>query len=249
MAKKPNGIVIYDGPSRIDGQRIVAIVVGLARPSSNAKTGNMLQTYILRADVSPVEANRTGADLSICGVCPLKGDNGKGRACYVNLGQGPRSVWSAFSRGVYPSIPTMAKGKGEYWMALGAIGKGRTVRLGTYGDPAAVPTWIWKHLLIDAAGHTGYTHQWKATRLRDILEFCQASVDSCRDVEILDRVAPGAGYFRVLPVVGDAAPLDGEIVCPSLQGVHCQDCQLCDATGMRVVIPAHGIGRRHFKVA
>ena len=32
----PNGYVIYDGPSMIDGERIVAIVVGLAG-SKNVK--------------------------------------------------------------------------------------------------------------------------------------------------------------------------------------------------------------------
>lgn len=73
------GFVVYDGPSAIDGERIVVIVCALER-SRNAKTGHMVQTYILRADMHPIEAVRTGADVSICGGCKHRGDGtGKGR--------------------------------------------------------------------------------------------------------------------------------------------------------------------------
>ena len=35
------------------------------------------------------------------------------------------------------------------------------VRLGTYGDPAAVPSYVWESLLSRAKGWTGYRHQAK----------------------------------------------------------------------------------------
>jgi hypothetical protein len=35
------------------------------------------------------------------------------------------------------------------------------LRIGSYGDPAAVPTWVWKDLASDVKVMTGYTHQWK----------------------------------------------------------------------------------------
>jgi len=35
----------------------------------------------------------------------------------------------------------------------------RKVRIGTYGDPAAVPARVWTALIRHTAGHTGYTHQ------------------------------------------------------------------------------------------
>ena len=66
------GYTIYDGPSMLDGQRIVVIVTGI-KGSRNTKTGNMVQTYILRPDMHPLEAVRTGADVSICGDCPARG--------------------------------------------------------------------------------------------------------------------------------------------------------------------------------
>jgi hypothetical protein len=66
------GLELWRGPSRLDGAPIVAIATGLAEPSSNPKTGPMVQTWILRADSSPQEAQRTGADASVCGDCPLR---------------------------------------------------------------------------------------------------------------------------------------------------------------------------------
>ena len=148
--------IIYNDPSNIDGQNIVVIYIA---SSSNSKTGNMGQTYILREDIDPITANRIGADYSICGNCkhkgtanPLKGyglaDN---RSCYVNLGQGVNQVYRAYKAGKYPMMTTP-----EERRALGAF---QFIRLGTYGDPLAVPGNVWRDLLSEARGHTGYTHQ------------------------------------------------------------------------------------------
>jgi len=104
----PKGYVIYDGPSLLDGKRIVAIA--LTGKSRNSKTGAMVQTYILRPDINPVEVNKTGEDYSICGTCPHKGiphsdpkkKTAKERTCYVNLGQGVIITWKQFKMGAYP---------------------------------------------------------------------------------------------------------------------------------------------------
>ncbi len=52
--KKPLGLVLFDGPSQLDGQPIVAIATGVSRPLTNAKTVDMIQTWILRSDVHRV---------------------------------------------------------------------------------------------------------------------------------------------------------------------------------------------------
>ena len=67
--KRATGAVIYRGPSAIDGEDIVVVLVGLGRPSANAKTGGMLQTHILRADMAPTVAIAAGLDTSVCGDC------------------------------------------------------------------------------------------------------------------------------------------------------------------------------------
>src|SRR5512145_2281288 len=71
--RKPIGLVLYEGPSRITGEPIVVILTGLVRPSKNQKTGPMLQCWILRRDMNPIKAGERGkATLTaICGVCAL----------------------------------------------------------------------------------------------------------------------------------------------------------------------------------
>jgi hypothetical protein len=46
--------IIYKGPSRIDGAPIVVLATYSNR---NTKTGAVVQTYILREDINPLEAS------------------------------------------------------------------------------------------------------------------------------------------------------------------------------------------------
>ena len=69
-------VEVWRGNSPIDNEPIVLIATGLSRSQSkqskNRKTGPMVQTHILRQDMRPIEAVNTGADVSICGDCPLR---------------------------------------------------------------------------------------------------------------------------------------------------------------------------------
>src|SRR5262245_54038294 len=47
---RPNGVVLYRGPSLLNGKPIVCVAVGLTRRSKNQKTGGAIQTYILGDD-------------------------------------------------------------------------------------------------------------------------------------------------------------------------------------------------------
>jgi hypothetical protein len=233
-----NGMIIYEGPSRLDGAPIVVIAVGLKQRSTNTKTGEMVQTYILRRDMPPADAIKTGADASICGACPHRGDGtGKGRSCYVTIMHGPRGVWMAYQRGNYPKAdPDVA---------------GRMVRLGTYGDPAAVPIVVWQRLLKDAAGWTGYTHQWKSIHPA-WAKLCMASVDS--EAELHLAQAKGFRTFRVTPSAHEN--IKGlEIICPASEEAgkltQCEDCRACMGTSgkarVSIQIAAHGSGRSHVR--
>ena len=73
---RPNGFVIYEGPSLIDGAPIVVIATGLVRKSRNPKTGWMIQTWIMRADIAPNIALRKRLDRSVCGDCSFASGNG-----------------------------------------------------------------------------------------------------------------------------------------------------------------------------
>lgn len=248
--KKPNAVVLWRGPSLLDGAPIVVIVSGLASGSSNSKTGAMLQTYILREDIAPTDAVRTGADASICGDCPHRGNgDGKGRTCYVNVGQGPLSTWRAFKRGRYPDAIRFANlyfapdARGLLAYGTSCIGKGALVRLGTYGDPAAVPVHVWEAITKFATGHTGYTHQWR--RAPHLAHLCMASADSVADAQDAHRA--GWRTFRVaMPC--DAPRMAGESICPASaeagKKLTCAQCLACggarDNRRGSIVIQAHG---------
>ena len=104
----------------LDGGPVVAIAIGLIFKSENRKTGKrgvgsgltMVQTYILRADMSPVDASKLGLDRSVCGDCDLrvftwrirKRETGETRAkCYVNLGW-LTVMWESWNAGKMPRI-------------------------------------------------------------------------------------------------------------------------------------------------
>ncbi len=57
-----NSLIVYDGPSIIDGKPIVVILTGLDQSSENAKTGNLVQSFIIRSDIAPTDALKTGDD-------------------------------------------------------------------------------------------------------------------------------------------------------------------------------------------
>lgn len=226
-----NGAIIYRGPSLLDGAPIIVIAIGFTAGSANSKTGNMIQTHILREDIAPTDAIKSGDDASICGQCPHRGDGtGKGRTCYVNVGQGPLVVWKSYKAGKYP-----------LWDGTGV--SGRMVRLGTYGDPAAVPVHVWDALLRDAGGHTGYTHQWRQSP--QLRAYCMASADSVDDAQSAHSM--GWRTFRVaMPT--DAPQLRGEAQCPASaeagKKLTCAQCRACDGTASQrrgsIVIQAHG---------
>ena len=236
-----SGFVFYDGPSLIDGAPIIGIAV---LESANIKTGNMVQTYILRADMAPLAAIASGDDASICGDCVHRGDKSAGRArtCYVDVAKSVQSVFSAWIRGAYPSV---APSDGARMVA------GRVVRIGSYGDPAAIPARHWKTLIRRAAGHTGYTHQWRQWFARGLRSIVMASADSALDRDTARAI--GWRTFRVRSA--DEALAPREIICPaSDEGGNrrqCITCQACDGAARgpaqaSVAIIVHGVMARHF---
>ena len=219
---KANGVIVYEGPSALDGAPIVVIVTGTAKKSANPKTGDMLQTWILRSDIPPVEAARNGADVSICGDCPHRynPETGK-RDCYVLVWQAPRQVWEAYKRGRYPhATPDQ----------LASICADRMVRIGSYGDPYAAPLALWRAMTARALGWTGYTHQWRIAGA-DWSALVMASADSVDDMT--QAHTKGWRTFRVT-----AEPLQHirklETVCPASKErgavTTCADCRACMGT-------------------
>jgi len=204
----------------------------------------MVQTYIQRSDVDPVSASRMGLDASNCGACPLRGvarpDATEGQAgrreCYVLLGQGPTIVHKGLAKGIYPDAIDAAH--------IADLGRGRMVRVGTYGDGAAVPIWIWEALLSQAKGHTAYSHQFDVDGASASAALYMQSAGSEAEARI--AWARGRRTFRVIQSI-DQVIKGAEIICPASKEagarVQCADCKLCggaNVKGKSIAIVDHG---------
>lgn len=243
---KFTGVILYEGPSLLNGAPIVVIANRITDASNNAKTGAMVQTFIIPANVNPVNALKSGADAAVCGDCMHRPANNG--SCYVNVGHSVASVYGAYTRERYarPGI--------DYDPAIiPALFRGAIVRLGTYGDPTAAPFQIWRATTVQAAGVSGYTHQWRDARFAAFKLLCMASADSENDAN--DAHALGWRTFRVKGP--QAEKLSGEVTCPASkeagQKTVCASCKACGGERSKarasIVINAHGPTAKRFAMA
>lgn len=220
--KTLSGYVVWRGKSPVDGAPIVGLLIS---NSSNAKTGNMSQLYIINESIKPSEAVTTGADVSICGMCPMR--HYSGGACYVMPYQ-LAATYNKLQRGGYPDIN---------WADAVTLFKGRKLRLGAYGDPAMLPFELVQSLVSIFDGHTGYTHQWYAPwydeRFNNLLQL-STDKNSSRKAA---KMYPNAKQFIVVPEGYKTVQPE----CPSDRfGINCIDCMTCDGSKTHVQITAHG---------
>jgi hypothetical protein len=247
MRPKTSGYVIYRGPSLLNGAPIVAIANVSKSSQANTKTGAMVQTYILADNGTKPTANlHNGADVAICGDC--KHRPASGGACYVVVAQGPTVIYKQYLLGNYPEIPAELAGE---------IFAGKMVRLGTYGDPAAVPASVWRALVSQSSGRTGYTHQWRnaalgGAQLEALRALVMASADSPSE-----RDSARASGWRTFTVRLDTEALGArESMCPASaeagKKITCIDCGLCNGaeSGRKgsIAIYAHGYRTKAFAV-
>ena len=248
----PDNLIVYHGPSAYDGSPIVAV---LQRGSSNSKTGSMAQLFILSADVDPITASRIGADFAVCGNCKHRGnvapDKPTGwadnRTCYVNLLHAPANKYKSFKAGKYKQATTIGE--------VQALLFGQGLRIGAYGDPAALPHGLCEMLASMAEYSTSYTHGHTVNpgMVDSVARYSMVSADSKR--EALDAHNKGYRTFRVIPVAdwkvtGKHSMLSGEILCPASeeagQRVTCSECRLCNGTASKaksIAIVAHGTNK------
>lgn len=244
------GVVVYRGPSALDKR--TPIVGVLTFSSENSKTGNMAQLWVLVEGVSPTVAAREGADEAVCGRClhrPLRVGS-----CYVVLHQAPNTVWRGLQGGRYRSAEP------QELHALVRRAGVRSVRLGAYGDPMALPLDVVESVASAFVGHTGYTHQWMQAEPAEVdrwQRLCMASVDS--PVGYARAQAAGWRTFRVRTAEQPMFP--NESVCPASaeaatcdedglpNHVNCAECMRCGgidacAPWINPVIIVHGSRNR-----
>lgn len=221
-----NSALIYEGRSPVDDAPIMAIATGGRSKSTNAKTGPMVQIWILRSDIAPLDALTNGSDASICGDCSLRGG-----VCYVTVFQAPNRIYDAYTRGRYPRMTPADVGSQ-------CANANVSVRVGAYGDPGTLPFEVVEALLRPVKTHTSYTHMWTMPHFDPRhLRYSMASVDGSdtHNIETLRARYPIARYYRI---TDDKTQLmSNEIVCPHKDAsgvvrVQCADCGLCAGTGL-----------------
>ncbi len=246
---KIKGVLVYRGASMYNAKPIVAVLTR----STNRKTGNMVQLWILSDEANPIEASREGFDSSVCGKCPHMGEANPskptgwadGRTCYVNLIHGPSAVYKGLERGIYSEA--------NHDNVRGFL-SGNMLRLGAYGDPAALPVGLIDLLVSYSRGHTGYSH---AHNMREhdvsVYKTSMYSADNKRDA--IAAHAQGYRTFRVIPVAvwqekQKGELLSNEIICPATpEGGNkstCVDCGLCNgmqSNAKSIAVVAHGSSR------
>jgi hypothetical protein len=240
------GVVLYEGPSMLDGAPIVVIANRISVASTNAKTGAMVQTFIIRSDIDPLAALRTGDDAAICGDCMHRPANAG--TCYVNVGRSVRSVYGAFQRGRY------ARAGVDFDRALiPALFAGLAFRMGSYGDPTAAPFQVWRAATLHAAAINGYSHQWRNPRFAAFKLLCMASADSAAD-----RAEANAAGWRTFRVRASDEPVQlREVICPASKEAgartSCASCRACGGASAKakadIVIIAHGATAKRFATA
>lgn len=232
-----NGVILYKGPSQLDGNPIMAIATN---KTQNEKTGDMVQIWIMRSDISPVEAKYCFKDKSVCGNCP----NRDWKSCYVIPYHGVLPVFKAFHRDryIYPFEVEFEKAKEN-------ILKDKFVRIGAYGDPAAVPMYVWDEVVSLSKNHTGYTHQWE--QYPEYAKYFMASCEGKKGKKSGERYkkAKEKGFrtFRVR-VREDNELFPNEVACMASKEMgsktNCAKCGLCNGlknkTNKDVSIMVHG---------
>ncbi len=224
IRNNPNGVVLWED------ETIAFVATGIAKGSSNDKTGDMVQGWILRKDIHPAEAVKAGKDDAICGDCPLRGKNGKERGCYVNLAFAPGQIFKSLHASKYTGKEDKIKN--------------RVFRFGAYGDPYFVPADVLERIATKAKKHTGYTHQWRNGDAKPYSKYLMASVETLDGKEKAN--SEGWRTFRVTSDL--ATKTEDEIVCPASEEMgkktNCAACGLCDGNfngrKKNVVIMAHG---------
>jgi len=229
-----NGIVIFEDDEK------VAILTGIKRPSSNPKTGAMLQLSTIVKAVDPVTAHKTNQDKLICGECIHR----KNSSCYVNLGQSVLQMYRAYKNGSYTKLDF--NNRAVYIQQLNELGKLALIRLGAYGDCSFIPNFILTELMRYSTGVTGYTHQF-FTSEKDTHRAFMISAESKN--EALQAHKLNRRTFRVTHDIDDL--LDNEIVCPNMNNtkITCSNCLLCDGRklGKNIVVQVHGVNKNKFK--
>ena len=231
--------------------------------SSNKKTGDEVQTWILYKHEAPHRAIDSGKDKAICGDCKHRGQtldldnaiiysndltNPKKKALLkriedkkekglnsININ---RTCYVATFQAPLSIYKSWLKGNYET-LTPKQVQKRlayKKVRLGSYGDPIHIPLNILDVILKHTLGTTGYTHQWKNKEYIKYSKYLMASVET-----IKEKIQANSLNYRTFRVRQGTETIKGEVGCLSdrkARGtkklVNCVDCMMCSGLTSKV---------------
>jgi hypothetical protein len=196
------------------------VITGFKAKSVNRKTGEMIQTYLLDKETLTTEPKVFGAK---CAGCPMVSK------CYV----------SNDKMSVRRTVKKLLNGEAcSYKFStldeVLPLLRGERVRLGTYGDPSALPLHDLQKICKTSDGWTGYTHFFREID-SDYSLYLMASVESLEG----ELLAHSLGYltFRVLLKEDENLEVTKKsIQClnvendKTLVSLQCVDCLICSGT-------------------
>jgi hypothetical protein len=233
-----NTLILYKGISLLDNITPVVVFITGLNYSTNKKTGDMLQTHILIDDeIKPSDHVKNGTDGPICGSCKYKSGNG----CYVQTYYAQNAIHRAYLAGKYQLYRTKQHNH---------LLEGRAVRIGSYGDPAAIPSFVWINVMLLCKQWTSYTHQWQDDESTgrvapDLSNWSMASTDTYE--EALAAINKNYRIFHVAKDLSDIEKIPNSIWCPATPegGMKstCIKCQLCSGqskSAKNILVMPHG---------
>ena len=228
-----NSYLVWEGESFIDGSPIFLVLTGFVFPTSNRRTGrSMIQSWILQKNLTPTSAAKQGLDVGICGSCEMK--MSKLACCYVNL-LGVNNIYYKHLTGTYSKF-----GANE----IATLKRYRyPIRIGSYGDPTAVPFDVWEPIIFASNKHTGYTHRWRDLEndAHHWKNYLMASVHTESEAEEAQKMG-----WRTFRIIAPDAPLsNNEILCRNAEDdfITCDSCLLCNGSSLKPNIAdrVHGL--------
>ena len=207
--KKLNSLVV-------DYVSFYLVITCIIKASSNDKTGDLIQTYLIDKKLMHEETVNFGSKCLECAMLSK---------CYVNKDK--LSVRNALKR-LESDSKTTSYELVSFDEALKHLKKAeKGLRLGTYGDPSILPLSDIEKLVNVSRMHTGYTHFWREIPTK-YSRFLMASTECNAD----DLFSESLGYraFRVLLKDKKEHTInDNFIEC--LNSSHdktCLECKLCN---------------------
>jgi hypothetical protein len=211
-----------------------SVIVQVQYGSTNSKTGDGVQIWILPFSWVTDGKNAMEQDEASCLDCPHS--KRESRKCYVRKGMAEmglkskvQSLHNAYVKGNLNVLPIDELAKRE----IPNI-QGKFVRFGAYGEPVLLGEENVMGISFAAASFTGYTHQWRNPSYQWASRYFMASVETEQLMNVAHRM--GWRTFRVMDK--SQSPLKGiEISCPASKEMGnrttCNKCGLCQGTSSK----------------